>query len=123
MEPEKTVDLVALVKKTMPDTATLYELADFFKIIGDGTRIQLLCALELAELCVSDLAEILHMTNSAVSHQLKVLRMAKLVRFRKEGKNIFYSLDDHHVKGILADALEHREHHALGSNDRSPRRG
>lgn len=85
----------------------LYELSDFFKVMGDGTRIQLLWALEEDEMCVNDLAAHLNMTKSAVSHQLKVLRTAKLVRASKKGKNVYYALDDMHIKEILQKALEH----------------
>ena len=91
----------------MPETNTLYELSDFFKVMGDSTRIQLLWALEGGRMCVNDLASLLNMTKSAVSHQLKVLRVAKLVKPEKEGKNVYYSLDDAHIKTILEMALEH----------------
>lgn len=91
----------------MPEIETLNELSDFFKIMGDGTRLRLLWALESGELCVGDLAALLNMTKSAVSHQLKVLKTAKLVRSRKNGKNVYYMLNDHHVKLILEMALEH----------------
>ncbi len=101
------LDLIDKVKPNMPETKVLYELSDFFKVMGDGTRIQLLWALEESEMCVGDLAVLLNMTKSAVSHQLKVLRIAKLVRARKKGKNVYYSLDDNHVKLILEKALEH----------------
>lgn len=94
-------------KCQLPDINILYELSDFFKIMGDSTRLQLLWALEESELCVGELAELLNMTKSAVSHQLKVLKTAKLVRNRKDGKNVYYSLNDHHVKLILEKALEH----------------
>lgn len=94
-------------KCQLPDINILYELSDFFKIMGDSTRLQLLWALEEYELCVGELAELLNMTKSAVSHQLKVLKTAKLVRSRKDGKNVYYSLNDHHVKLILEKALEH----------------
>ena len=89
------------VRPSMPDTSVLYDLSDFFKVMGDGTRIQLLWALEQGELCVGDLAALLNMTTSAVSHQLRALRTAKLIRSRKEGKNVYYSLNDAHVKDIL----------------------
>ena len=95
------------VRPSMPDTSVLYDLSDFFKVMGDGTRIQLLWALEQGELCVGDLAALLNMTTSAVSHQLRALRTAKLIRSRKEGKNVYYSLNDAHVKDILEKALEH----------------
>ena len=97
-------------KEQMPDTKVLYDLADFFKVIGDGTRIQLLWALQEGEMCVGDMSELLNMTTSAVSHQLRALRAAKLVRTRREGKSIFYALDDDHVEGILELALEHLYH-------------
>lgn len=101
------IDIVNRVKPRMPDMNLLYELSDFFKVMGDSTRIQLLWALEESEMCVGDLAVVLDMTKSAVSHQLKVLRTAKLVKAQKKGKNVYYALDDHHVKSILEKALEH----------------
>ncbi len=116
MERKKTdekacnVKLVDKVRPNMPKTSVLYELSDFFKVMGDSTRIQLLWALEESEMCVNDLACLLNMTKSAVSHQLKVLRTAKLVKSTKSGKNVYYSLDDYHVKDILEKALEHIEH-------------
>ncbi len=85
----------------------IYELSDFFKIIGDVTRIRLLIALEEKEKCVGELAEVLKMTKSAVSHQLKTLRGARLVRAEKRGKNVFYALSDLHVKTLLEMAYEH----------------
>lgn len=105
-EPINT-DLVNKIKPNMPDLNLLYELSDFFKVMGDGTRIQLLWALEQSEMCVGDLAVLLNMTKSAVSHQLKVLRTAKLVRAHKNGKNVYYALNDSHVKDIFEKALEH----------------
>lgn len=113
MENKKTdceainIDIVNKVKPNMPETKLLYELSDFFKVMGDGTRIQLLWALEESEMCVGDLAVLLNMTKSAVSHQLKVLRTAKLVKAEKKGKNVYYALDDNHVKTVLEKALEH----------------
>lgn len=101
------IDIVNRVKPNMPEMKLLYELSDFFKVMGDSTRIQLLWALEESEMCVGDLAVLLNMTKSAVSHQLKVLRTAKLVRSEKKGKNVYYALDDHHVKDILEKALGH----------------
>ena len=95
------LDLVNKIKPNMPDLNLLYELSDFFKVMGDGTRIQLLWALEQSEMCVGDLAVLLNMTKSAVSHQLKVLRTAKLVRAHKNGKNVYYALNDSHVKDIF----------------------
>ncbi len=101
------IDIINKVKPNMPDMNTLYELSDFFKVMGDSTRIQLLWALEESEMCVGDLAVLLNMTKSAVSHQLKVLRTAKLVRAQKKGKNVYYALSDRHVYTILQMALEH----------------
>lgn len=89
------------------DNDTIYELSDFFKIIGDVTRIKLLIALEVKEMCVGELAAALNMTKSAVSHQLKALRSAKLVRTEKRGKNVFFALSDEHVRTVLEMALEH----------------
>lgn len=89
------------------DNDTVYELSDFFKVIGDVTRIRLLIALEENEKCVGELACTLGMTKSAVSHQLKALRGAKLVKAQKRGKNVFYTLSDHHVRTVLEMALEH----------------
>ena len=100
-------ELINKIKPNMPDMSLLYELSDFFKVMGDGTRIQLLWALEQSEMCVGDLAVILNMTKSAVSHQLKVLRTAKLVKAHKKGKNVYYALNDSHVKDIFERALEH----------------
>ena len=100
-------DLVNMIRPKMPEETLLYELSDFFKVMGDGTRMKLLWALDENELCVGDLAVLLNMTKSAVSHQLKVLKTAKLVRAKKKGKNVFYALNDHHVKSIIEKALEH----------------
>lgn len=101
------ISLVNEIKPNMPEETLLYDLSDFFKVMGDGTRIKLLWALDESELCVGDLAVLLNMTKSAVSHQLKVLKTAKLVRAQKKGKNVFYALNDHHVKIIIEKALEH----------------
>ena len=100
-------DLVEKITPIMPDLTELYDLSDFFKVMGDSTRIRLLWALEEADLCVNDLAVLLDMTKSAVSHQLKTLRTATLVKAEKRGKNVYYSLNDNHVKVILQMALEH----------------
>ena len=102
-------DLFKIVKDTMPDENELYDLAELFKVFGDSTRIRILFVLFEAEVCVCDLAEVLHMTQSAVSHQLKILKQNKLVKSRREGKSIFYSLADDHVKTIIAQGMEHIE--------------
>ena len=99
--------IINKVKPKMPDMTLLYDLSDFFKLMGDSTRIQLLWALEENEMCVGDLAFLLNMTKSAVSHQLKILRSAKLVKAEKRGKNVFYALSDNHVRTVLEMALEH----------------
>jgi ArsR family transcriptional regulator, lead/cadmium/zinc/bismuth-responsive transcriptional repressor len=92
------------------DPAVVQRLAEIFKILGDQTRIKILSALAGQELCVCDLAAILEMTSSAVSHQLRILRSASLVKYRKEGKMVFYSLDDQHVVNLFEQGLEHVGH-------------
>ena len=91
----------------MPEEETLYDLAELFKVFGDSTRIKILYALFESELCVGDMAQILGMTQTAISHQLRVLRSSKLVKGRKEGKTVFYSLADDHVRTILDQGMEH----------------
>lgn len=100
-------NLVKEIQKKMNSYNTITDLSDFFKIMGDSTRLQLLMVLEYGELCVSDLSYLLNMSISAVSHQLKSLRNAKLVKVRREGKNIYYSLDDNHINSILEVSLAH----------------
>ncbi len=100
-------DTVRKVKKEIPEEKTLFDLADFFKIFGDTTRIRILSALFITEMCVCDLSEILGVSQSAMSHQLKILRQAGLVKFRKEGKSVFYSLKDEHVKQIIDTGIAH----------------
>ena len=94
-------------QKTMPCEETLYDLADFFKIFGDSTRMSILFAIDGAPMCVCDIAKLLGMTKSAVSHQLKILRQSDLVIYKKQGKNVIYSLADDHVRDIIEKALEH----------------
>ncbi len=100
-------DIVEKRKAEMPSDETLYELADFFKIFGDSTRMNILFAIDSAPMCVCDIAETLGMTKSAVSHQLKILRQSDIVTYRKSGKNVFYALADGHVKDIIEKALDH----------------
>jgi len=100
-------DIVDMVKAKMPVESQLYDLADFFKVLGDSTRVKIMWALDSEELCVCDLAVLLNMTKSAISHQLRTLRQANLVKFRKKGKIVFYSFADDHVKHILEKGLEH----------------
>ena len=94
-------------REQMPAVTALYELADFFKILGDSTRVSILFALDGGDMCVCDIAAALGLTKSAVSHQLKLLRQNGLVKYRKQGKNVFYCLADDHVKDIIEKAIEH----------------
>lgn len=98
---------VVNVRQSMPEDSELYDLADLFKSFGDSTRIKILWALDKSEMCVCAISELLGMTDSAVSHQLKYLRQAKLVKFRREGKSAVYSLNDDHVKLMLEMGFEH----------------
>ncbi len=93
--------------KTDIEQTLLFDLADFFKVFADSTRIQLLCVLLKGELCVNDLSQELKMSQSAISHQLRLLKNARLVRFRREGKTLFYSLCDDHIQSILDQGMEH----------------
>lgn len=98
---------VAEVRAAMHDAAALDTVAGFFKVLGDGTRVRIISALMVRELCVCDIAAALGMTKSAVSHQLSTLRAARLVKCRREGKSVFYSIDDDHVLKMLEGGLEH----------------
>ena len=100
-------DLLKLVHEQMPDEDELYDLAELFKVFGDSTRIRILFVLFEAEVCVCDLAEALNMTQSAISHQLKILKQNKLVKGRREGKSVFYSLADDHVRTIIEQGIDH----------------
>ena len=100
-------DLLKIVNETMPDEEELYDLADLFKVFADSTRIRILFVLFESEVCVCDLAKALNMTQSAVSHQLRILKQNKLVKNRREGKSIFYSLADDHVRTIISMGREH----------------
>ncbi|WP_207725790.1 metalloregulator ArsR/SmtB family transcription factor [Clostridium sp. DJ247] len=100
-------DIINKVKENIPLEETLYDLAELFKVFGDTTRIKIICALFQAEMCVCDMAALLGMTQSAISHQLRVLKQARLVKYRKEGKVVYYSLDDEHVKAIFDQGLMH----------------
>lgn len=102
-------DIVKKVLEKQPADEYLYDLAELFKIFGDSTRIKILYALIESELCVGDIAQLLNLSQSAVSHQLRILKDAKLVKFRREGKVIFYALDDEHVRNILNMGMEHVE--------------
>jgi ArsR family transcriptional regulator len=102
-------DRLKLVHEQMPEEDLLYDLAELFKVFGDSTRIRILFVLFESEVCVCDLAEVLGMTQSAISHQLRILKQNKLVKSRRDGKSIFYSLADEHVKAIIAQGMEHVE--------------
>ncbi|RDY25818.1 ArsR family transcriptional regulator [Romboutsia weinsteinii] len=102
-------ELISEAKNTMPQEEMLYDLAELFKVFGDTTRVKILYALFSSEMCVCDIADLLGMTHSAISHQLRVLKQARLVKFRKEGKTVFYSLDDSHISQIFDCGLHHIE--------------
>ena len=102
-------EIVERVQKEMPGEDTLYDLTELFRIFGDSTRIRILYVLFEAEMCVCDIAALLGMTQSAISHQLRVLRSSKLVKFRRDGKTLYYSLADEHVCRIISQGMEHVE--------------
>ncbi|MGN0613139.1 MAG: ArsR/SmtB family transcription factor [Porcipelethomonas sp.] len=97
------------VKDSIPGDETLYDLAELFKVFGDSTRVKILYALFTSELCVYDISQLLNVSQTAVSHQLRVLKTSKLVKSRKDGKNVFYSLADDHVYSIINMGIEHIE--------------
>ena len=105
-------DLLRIVEQPMPEETELYDLAELFKVFGDSTRIRILFVLSSAEVCVCDLARVLNMPQSAISHQLRILKQNKLVKSRREGKSIFYSLADGHVSTIIAQGRDHIEEDA-----------
>lgn len=98
-----------VTKKNMPDDVLIYDLAEFFKVFADSTRMKIIYALLNQELCVGDIANIVNTTQSAISHQLRILKQSKLVKYRKEGKLVYYSLDDDHIKEIVMKGREHIE--------------
>lgn len=102
-------DVLAEVKEHLPKEDKLYDLADFFKVFADSTRIKILYVLLMHEMCVCDLAGILGVSQSAMSHQLRTLKQMNLVRARRDGKTVFYSLADNHIKDILSQGMEHIE--------------
>ena len=108
-ETEVHEDAVEQVRSQLPQDEVLYDLAELFKIFGDSTRVKILYALLESELCVCDIAKLMDLSQSAVSHQLRVLKASKLVKFRREGKTIYYSLADNHVVSILNQGMEHIE--------------
>ena len=111
-------EVVNDVKKRMPQDEDIYDLSDFFKVLGDSTRMKIIWALDESEMCVCDIAVLLNMTKSAISHQLRALRNANLVKFRKEGKEVYYSLKDQHVRDLYEIGMEHiKEKYYGGRND------
>ena len=102
-------EIVNSVRANMPDEEKLFDLSEFYKVFGDSTRIKILYVLFEAELCVCDIAQLLSMTVSAISHQLRVLKNARLVKQRRDGKTVFYSLADEHVRTIISMGIEHIE--------------
>ena len=100
-------DLLTIVNEQMPPEEELYNLAELFKIFGDSTRIKILYVLFESEMCVCDIAQLLNLSQSAVSHQLRALKQSKLVKYRREGKTVFYSLADGHVRTIIDQGMEH----------------
>lgn len=99
--------MINRMNKGMPDDEILYDLSELFKVFGDSTRIKILYALFEEELCVYDIARLLNLSQSSVSHQLRILKNSKLVKFRRDGKSMFYSLDDDHVREIISMGMEH----------------
>lgn len=100
-------EVVNDVREHMPDEDTLLDLADIFKVFSDSTRVKILCALFRAEMCVCDIAVLLGATKSSISHQLRILKQSKLVKYRKDGRVVYYSLADEHVKCIFDQGLIH----------------
>lgn len=100
-------DVVEKVKLKIPKDETLYDLAEFFKVFGDSTRIKIICALFESEMCVCDLSALLGVSQSAISHQLRTLKSNRLVKYRREGKVVYYALDDDHIKHIFDEGLNH----------------
>lgn len=102
-------DVIDSIQDKMPEEETLYDLAELFKIFGDSTRIRILYVLFESEMCVYDIAQLLSMTQSAISHQLRLLKQARLVKFRREGRTVIYSLSDDHVRTIINQGMAHVE--------------
>ena len=101
--------IINKVQEQQPDDEILYDLAELFKVFGDSTRIKILYSMFEHELCVNDIAGLLNLSQSSVSHQLRILKTSKLVKFRREGKSIYYSLVDEHVRSIISMGMEHVE--------------
>ena len=106
---EYNAEKVASVKKHIPEDEIIFDMAEFFKVFGDSTRMKIISSLLVSELCVGEIADIVNSTQSAISHQLRFLKQAKLVKYRKEGKTVYYSLDDEHIRMIYEIGKEHIE--------------
>lgn len=106
-ESDVHTEVVKAVTDRFPDEELLYDVAELFKVFGDSTRVRIICALFESEMCVCDIADVLNMTQSAISHQLRVLKQARLVKYRRDGKTVYYSLADGHIKTIFNQAFEH----------------
>ena len=100
-------DIVERVRRQMPDEEPVYDVSELFKVFGDSTRARIICALTIEEMCVCDLAELLNMSSSAISHQLRILKQSRIVRNRREGKAVYYRLDDEHIGQIFKVAFAH----------------
>lgn len=100
-------DVVKQIENILPEEEILYDLAEFYKVFADSTRIKILYVLLKSEMCVCDLSQVLGVSQSAVSHQLRMLKQMKLVKFRRDGKTVYYSLSDHHIELILSQGIEH----------------
>ena len=99
--------VVEKVRQCMPAEEKLYDLAELFRVFGDTTRVKIICALFTSEMCVCDIAALLSMTQSAISHQLRILKQSRLVKYRRDGKIVYYSLDDDHIKELFAKGIAH----------------
>ena len=100
-------DVLARVRSKMPNEEPVYEVSELFKVFGDSTRARIICALNIEEMCVCDLSALLNMTQSAISHQLRLLKVSRIVKSRKQGRVVYYSLDDTHIGQIFAMAFDH----------------
>ena len=109
-------DIVNKLSKEMISEDLFYKIADFYKLLGDTTRMKILYALDKSEMCVCDIANLLSMSKSSISHQLGTLRRSGIVRCRKEGKEVYYMLDDNHIKTVIEIGIEHIEHKENGGN-------
>ena len=110
-------DVVDMAIRNKPDIKELVNLSELFKILGDLTRIKIMWTLDKHEMCVCDIANVLNMTKSSISHQLAILKSAGIVKYRKSGKEVYYTLDDEHINKLYEIGLEHIEHRMKGENN------